>query len=134
MDLRLRVRTEEDATVVEVGGEADLHGAPALRAELERVTAGAAPRVVVDLSEVSFLDSTGVGILVGALKAARRNGGALHFCGAQSRVRRILEITGLIGLLPLFETRAAALAALELHLDEASHPASGAPARGAAIP
>ena len=124
MDLRLRTRPSEAlngaatagqseaATVVEVAGELDLHSAPQLRAELARaVENGAAPHIVVDLAGVTFLDSTGVGVLVGALKRAREADGALHFCNAQPRVRRVFEITGLIGALPLFAARDEALAA-----------------------
>ena len=117
MDLRLRTRpvaepVREGATVVEVAGELDLHSAPQLRAELARaIESGAPPRVVVDLGGVTFLDSTGVGVLVGALKRAREADGTLHFCNAQARVNRVFEITGLLGALPLFATREAALAA-----------------------
>ena len=131
MDLRMRVRHEGEVVVVEVGGEIDLHSAPQLRAELVKATeplktaektaeAGKtvssdlrAPRVVVDLNEVSFLDSTGIGVLVGALKRARERGGALHFCNAQARVKRVFEITGLMRALPLHESREAALLAIQ---------------------
>ena len=111
MDLRMRTRVLEAATLVEVGGEIDLHSAPQLRATLLKITESAAPRVVVDLAEVIFIDSTGIGVLVGALKRARENSGALHFCGAQQRVRRVFEITGLLRALPLFDTQGAALEA-----------------------
>lgn len=127
MDLRLRTRPSgaatagqsESATVVEVAGELDLHSAPQLRAELVRAVENNAspPRVVVDLSGVTFLDSTGVGVLVGALKRARQANGSLHFCGAQPRVRRVFEITGLIGALPLFSTRGEALDAFDSSAD-----------------
>ena len=118
MDLRLRTRpapghSRDGATVVEVAGELDLHSAPQLRAELTRaIESSAPPRVIVDLSGVTFLDSTGVGVLVGALKRAREADGKLHFCNPQPRVCRVFEITGLVGVLPLFSTREAALAAL----------------------
>jgi anti-sigma B factor antagonist len=111
MDLRLRVRQIGAAALVEIGGEIDLHSAPQLRAALLKAGEGEAPRLVVDLSEVTFIDSTGIGVLVGALKRARESGGDVHFCGVQARVRRVFEITGLIHGLPLFESRDAALTA-----------------------
>ena len=116
MDLRLRSRPvgPSEATVVEVAGELDLHAAPGLRAELARATETSAPRVAVDLTGVTFIDSTGVGVLVGALKRARAAQGELTFCGAGARVKRVFEITGLIGALPLFATRDEAVAALIL--------------------
>ncbi len=111
MDLRLRVRNIGAAALVETGGEIDLHSAPQLRAALLKVSEAPAPQVVVDLGEVTFIDSTGIGVLVGALKRARESGGDVHFCGVQSRVRRVFEITGLLRVLPLFESRDAALSA-----------------------
>ena len=131
MDLRLRTRPSaapsKSVALVEVAGELDLHSAPQLRAELGRaIESHAMPRIVVDLAGVTFLDSTGVGVLVGALKKAREAQGALHFCGAQTRVRRVFEITGLIGALPLFSTRDEALAAFGESEAEAPETAPGA--------
>lgn len=130
MDLRLRTRppvahSREVATIIEVAGELDLHSAPQLRAETARaIESQSSPRIIVDLSGVTFLDSTGVGVLVGALKRAREANGALQFCGAQTRVSRVFEITGLIGALPLFKTREEALAAFEPSENAAAAPQS----------
>ena len=115
MDLRLRTRPAPGAlevAVIEVAGELDLHSAPTLRAEAVRIVEEAqTPRIIVDLSGVTFLDSTGVGVLVGALKRAREAGGDVYFCSCSARVQRVFEITGLVGALPLFSTREAALEA-----------------------
>ncbi len=111
MDLRLRVKNIGAATLLEVGGEIDLHSAPQLRAALLKTGEGVAPRWIIDLSEVIFIDSTGIGVLVGALKRAREAGGEVHFCGAATRVKRVFEITGLSRVLPLFDTRDAAISA-----------------------
>jgi anti-sigma B factor antagonist len=105
MDLRWRVRATENISVIEIDGEVDLHSAPELRSELHRLTEPRAPRVVVDLGGVTFIDSTGIGVLVGGLRRAREKGGSLAFCAAQPRVRRVFEITGLLRALPLHTTR-----------------------------
>ena len=118
MELRVRSRREGDAVLVEIGGEIDLHTAPQVRVELQRANEGPAPRVVVDLSEVVFIDSTGIGVLVGGLKGARERSGNLFFCGAQTRVHRIFQITGLLYALPLYATRKEAFAAFEPALPE----------------
>jgi anti-sigma B factor antagonist len=118
MDLRMRFRTQSEATVVEVSGEIDLHSAPQLRAELLKAVDAAHPKVVIDLAEVTFIDSTGIGVLVGALKRAREKGGALNFCGVQTRVKRVFEITGLMKALPLFDSRELALKAFGEDGDE----------------
>lgn len=128
MDLRLRMKPHpstpgvlQEAVVVEVGGEIDLHSAPRLREELGRAGAVSSPppRVVVDLAGVSFIDSTGIGVLVGALKRAREAGGELAFCNAQSRVQRVFEITGLLPVMPLYASRVAAATAISARLDDA---------------
>lgn len=138
MDLRLRMKPHastpdalHEAVVVEVGGEVDLHSAPRLRDELTRaLESSAPPRVIVDLAGVSFIDSTGIGVLVGALKRAREAKGELAFCSANARVERVFEITGLLKVLPIYPTRLSAANALSAKIaggfvDEASNANSG---------
>jgi anti-sigma B factor antagonist len=108
MDLRLRARDHEGIMVVEVAGELELHNAPQLRAELLRACEVDQPCVVVDLSGLTFIDSTGIGVLVGALKRTREHGGVLTLVCPVPRIRRVFEITGLLKALPLYETRQAA--------------------------
>jgi anti-sigma B factor antagonist len=110
MDLRLRTREVNGAVVIEVDGEVELHCAPQLREELHRVCEGAATCVVVDLSRVSFIDSTGLGVLIGGLKRAREKGTLSLVC-PQQRVKRIFEITGLTQVFTLFDTVDAAIGA-----------------------
>ena len=88
-------------------------GAPELRAMLSPVLDGDKPCLLLDLSGVNFMDSTGVGIMVNAFNRVREKQGAIAFCGATQRVHRVLQISGLLSKLPLYETREAALAALE---------------------
>jgi anti-sigma B factor antagonist len=102
MDLRLRSRKSGAATVVEVGGEVELHSASQLRDELLRAGETEHPCVVVDLSRVTFIDSTGLGVLVGALKRVREKG-ALSLVCPQRQVRRVFEITGLTKVFPMFD-------------------------------
>lgn len=101
MDLRLRTHESGGAVVVEVRGEVELHSAPQLREELHRVCTGGAC-VVVDLTGVSFIDSTGLGVLIGGLKRARESGSLSIVC-PQSRVRRVFEITGLMQVFTFYD-------------------------------
>ncbi len=112
MDLHWKIKPWGEATLVEIEGEIDLHGAPQLRSALSELGATPSARVALDLSGVSFLDSTGIGALVGALKKTRENGGQMAFFGARDRVTRVFQIAGLLGALPFYQTRDGALAAL----------------------
>lgn len=95
MDLGLDVSEHGDWSVVRVAGEIDIATAPALRERLMALTARRSPRVVVDMGDVDFIDSTGLGVLIGVLKRVRSYGGELHLVCDVDRVVRVFEITGL---------------------------------------
>jgi anti-sigma B factor antagonist len=102
--------------VVDVSGEVDLHTAPQLRAALDAAVSAAGESagagVMVDLTDVGFMDSTGLGELVGAHRALERAGSRLHLAVGNERVARLLSITGLDEVLPTHPDRASGLAAL----------------------
>lgn len=95
MELSLTTYPAGDFTVLEVGGEIDVYTAPKLRERLVTLAEGGANRIIVDLSGVEFLDSTGLGVLVGALKRARAVDGALKLVCGTERILKIFRITGL---------------------------------------
>ncbi|HEX2382053.1 MAG TPA: STAS domain-containing protein [Acidimicrobiales bacterium] len=95
MDLGLVVREEGEWTVLAVSGEIDIATAPSLREKLHSLLAEGRLRLIVDLDEVTFLDSTALGVLVGVLKRARTEGGELRIVCNQPRVRKVFEITRL---------------------------------------
>jgi len=95
MDLGLFVREEDDWTVLAVSGEIDIATAPSLREKLHGLLADGRLHLVIDLDEVTFLDSTALGVLVGVLKRARTEGRELRIVCNQPRVRKVFEITRL---------------------------------------
>lgn len=96
MELRVSSRTHGDHTVVAVAGEIDLYTAPRLQGALTAVVMGeGAARVVVDMAGVEFCDSTGMNVLLAALRRARERGGELVLAGPRPAVRKILQVTGL---------------------------------------
>lgn len=95
MDLSLDTYEAGDRTVVAVGGEIDVYTAPRLRDRISEVVAGGQYQLLIDLQEVDFLDSTGLGVLVGALKKTRAHGGSLELICANERLLKIFKITGL---------------------------------------
>jgi anti-sigma B factor antagonist len=111
MDLGLDVNVTDGVPVVAVRGEVDFGSAPRLRELLISTAMDGHQRVVVDLRAVDFLDSTGLGVLVGALKRYRTLGGDLLLVISTSRIRSVFELTGLTAAFPIHDTVGAAVEA-----------------------
>jgi anti-sigma B factor antagonist len=84
-----------DCAVLQVTGEVDAYTAPTLRERFRALAAGGAVHLIADLGQVDFLDSTGLGALVGGLKRLREDGGSLALVITTPPILRIFQITGL---------------------------------------
>jgi anti-sigma B factor antagonist len=81
--------------IVHLQGEVDLASAPQLRRELYDIIDQGHRWIAIDLSNVDFMDSTGLGVLIGVLKRLREGDGSLALAGIKPAVSRVFEITGL---------------------------------------
>ena len=100
----------EGACVVRLGGELDLYNAETVRKALFEVCSDGTERVVVDLSEVEFVDSTALGVLIEA-RSRLGNGNGFILAAPALETRRALEISGLIRYFSVHQTVPEALAA-----------------------
>ena len=82
-------------TVVAASGEIDVAAAPMMREQLVDLIAAGTTRLVMDLEDVDFIDSTGLGVLVGAVRRARAADGDVRLVCTNSRLLRVFEVTGL---------------------------------------
>jgi anti-sigma B factor antagonist len=110
VELSVTSRQEGDRTVISVIGEIDVYTAPSLRERLNELVASGHYNLVVDLEGVEFLDSTGLGVLVGGLKRVRSHDGTLRLVCAQEKILKVFRITGLTKVFPIHATLAEALA------------------------
>lgn len=99
--------------VVAVGGEIDLFTAPDLKAALSAAIESGHLRIVVDLTDTTFLDSTALGVLIGAVKRLRSRDGRLTIVNVDDNIAKTFEITGLDQIFPISQTRADAIKALD---------------------
>jgi anti-sigma B factor antagonist len=111
MDLSLDSHQAGERTVVAVGGEIDVYTAPKLRDRLVELVNAGHYHLVIDLEDVDFLDSTGLGVLVGALKRVRVHQGSLRLVCTQERLVKIFTITGLAKVFPIYDSVEAAVGA-----------------------
>jgi len=100
MDLVLGSRSENGWAVLEVQGEVDLYTSSQLRDAILRLAEEGENRIVIDLNNVSFMDSSGLGVLVAGLKRARERGGELALVFGEGSVQKVLGITGLDKVFP----------------------------------
>jgi anti-sigma B factor antagonist len=111
MTLEVQTRqTEGGVTVVAPTGRLDVAGAPALKDAISELAQNGPPRVVIDMEGVSFVDSTGLGSVIAALKQIRNRQGELRLAAPNQQVRVVLELTTLDKVFPYFATVEEALA------------------------
>ena len=112
VDFSVSQQTVDGLAVVSVHGEIDVYSAPALKEKLSSLLQGERPSFVVDLSEVGFLDSTGLGALVAARTSAVDAGGRVAVVCDRDRILKLFRITGLDGVFDIFPSVDAAAQAL----------------------
>lgn len=110
MDIAIATRPVGDRVVVEVSGEVDVASAPQLDQRLVELLEAGDTRLVVDLGAVGFLDSSGLGVLIKALKRIREKDGSLDLVVTNDRILKVFRITGLDTVLPIHATLDGALA------------------------
>lgn len=104
---------DSDAVVIVVGGELDHEHSPRMRAHIDAAIRAGRRHLVLDFSEVSVIDSTGIGVLVGAVaKLKEIDGGSLAVACVSANVKRIFQLTGLDSMIPLHSSRDEALSVL----------------------
>jgi anti-sigma B factor antagonist len=103
-NLLVESRERGSWTVFDVKGEVDLDTAPHLKAELAEAVKGGASNIAVNLEGVDFLDSSGLGVLIGSLKRCKEAGGTLALVSPRRPVRKVLSITGLDKVFPIHDT------------------------------
>ncbi|MBV9486061.1 MAG: STAS domain-containing protein [Frankiaceae bacterium] len=94
------IEERDDATIVRVSGDVDVVGAPTLRQTLIEVLAhGPSTHLIIDLSRVPFIDSTGIGVVAAAYRRVTARNGRFSTVATSEAVLRVLEMTGLVKIL-----------------------------------
>jgi anti-sigma B factor antagonist len=111
VDLKLDHHSKDGIEIVDVEGEIDVYTAPRLRELLIELVNNRFYQLVVNMEKVEFLDSTGLGVLVGGLKRVRAHDGSLDLVCTQERILKIFRITGLTKVFGIHDTVDEAIAA-----------------------
>jgi len=103
VDFAVTTEVDNRTCIVSVQGELDVYTAPLLRERLHEVLAQGASKVVLDLHGMTFIDSTGLGVVIGALKRLRESDGDLVLRAPSRSTRKVLDITGLREILEIID-------------------------------
>jgi anti-sigma B factor antagonist len=114
VDLKLGHYDRDGIEVIDAAGEIDIHTAPRLRELLLDLVHKNNYQLVVNMEKVKFLDSTGIGVLVGSLKRVRAHDGSVDLVCTQGRILKVLRITGLTKVFGIHETVDQAIAAKKI--------------------
>jgi anti-sigma B factor antagonist len=109
-DLSLHVHVVDDVQVFELTGSLDIATSPTVRAALTEASERGSHRLIVDLTLVDFLDSTGLGALIGGQRRAKEFGGEVRLVAKEGQILRLLRITGLLKVFAVYPTLAEAVA------------------------
>jgi len=105
MALEVETRTADNGiTVVAPTGRLDVAGAPALKEAISEVVKNGPPRIVIDMEGVSFVDSTGLGSVISALKQVGGSQGEMRLAAPNQQARVVLELTTLDRVFPYYAT------------------------------
>ncbi|MDO8682865.1 MAG: STAS domain-containing protein [Armatimonadota bacterium] len=112
MDLRITVNINQGVPVIDLGGELDAYTCSRLRDTMIEVIEDGSPTIVVSMMKVEYIDSSGLGTLVGGLKRASEKDGKIVIVCTNPQIRKVFEITGLVRVFQLFETEDEAIQAV----------------------
>jgi anti-sigma B factor antagonist len=102
MELDIAAEHNEDVCALTLSGEVDVYTAPKLKETLVEEIESGCVRIIVDLDDVGFIDSSGLGVLVGGLRRAKERDGAIRLVCSRENVLKIFRITGLDKVFPIF--------------------------------
>jgi anti-sigma B factor antagonist len=102
MELDINTQRDGNQCTVTLDGEVDVYTAPRLKEELVSVIEDGCVNVIVDLDKVGFIDSSGLGVLVSALRRARERDGVVRIVCTRDNILKIFRITGLDKVFPVF--------------------------------
>lgn len=95
MNLEIGLSVEGSQSILSLSGEIDAYTAPKLKESLNPLTEQQGQEVIVDLENVNYMDSTGLGVFISALKSTKENDSKMKLVNIQDRVLRLFQITGL---------------------------------------
>jgi anti-sigma B factor antagonist len=113
VDIKVNVReAQADTYVVDLNGEIDVYTSPKVKDAIGDLIDKGHYNLVINLEKVRYIDSTGLGVLIGGLKRVREHGGTVNLVCTNPQIKKIFDITGLVKIFGIYDDEDAAMKAL----------------------
>lgn len=115
MNLQVELEHHRRVLIVRLRGELDHHTAEVVRSKMdEAIQRGRSEHLILSLEHMTFMDSSGLGVILGRYKQIKAHGGKMVVCHVNPSVHRLFELSGLFKILPIYETERNAISELEV--------------------
>jgi stage II sporulation protein AA (anti-sigma F factor antagonist) len=115
MSLQVELEHYRNVLIVRLIGELDHHNADGVRKQMEdAILRGSSDHVILSLKELVFMDSSGLGVILGRYKQVKAKGGKMAVCDVSPSVYRLFELSGLFKILAIYDNERSALSSLEV--------------------
>lgn len=115
MSLQMDSKQQGEAIIVRLAGELDHHTATTLKSRLEQaIESGSCKHIIFNLKALQFMDSSGIGVILGRYKQIAGKGGRMIICEMNPSLQRLFEMSGMLKIMKVAESESSALASLEV--------------------
>ena len=111
--MKTKLRETEDIAILDIEGEIDLYNAPEMKEIVKKLIDEKKLKIIVNLSKVSYIDSSGIGALISSVTAIKKGNGAMKLINVYASVKKVFELTKLTSFFEIYDSEEAAMRAFE---------------------
>lgn len=109
MDIKVETKDVKNGHIISVQGEIDVYTSPRVKETINELIEKENYNLIINLEEVRYIDSTGLGVLIGALKRVREHNGSINLICTNPQIKKIFNITGLVKIFGIFKSEEEAI-------------------------
>jgi anti-sigma B factor antagonist len=106
----ITIRESNDVVIMDINGEIDLYNVPDIKETIKAQMEGSKTNIIINLDKVSYIDSSGIGVLISSLSNLKKAGGSLKIINVYASVRKVFELTKLTSFFDIYDSEQEALA------------------------
>jgi anti-sigma B factor antagonist len=103
LDIKVETKQIKNSHIISVQGEIDVYTSPRVKETINELIEKENYNLIINLEEVRYIDSTGLGVLIGALKKVREHNGSINLICTNPQIKKIFNITGLVKIFGIFK-------------------------------